>query len=136
MIEPARASWLAFLSLASAWAAAVAGLAVLPLSGSAFAIATGPAAPAAAMLAGWLGVIVASLALAYAAASAAVAYGLHRGRGWARGAALGLAVANLFAPPFGTAHGAYALWLLLGAARPDPVHPDPADPDSADQVTP
>jgi hypothetical protein len=121
VIESGRASWLAFLSVASAWAAAVAGLAVLPLAAAAFAIgATG--GPAAATLAGWLGVVIGLGAVAYAAASAAVARGLRHGRRWARGGALGLAFANLFVPPFGTAHGIYALWLLLAAPRPhDPV---------------
>jgi hypothetical protein len=116
-----RASWLAFLSLASAWAAAVAGLAVLPLAAAAFAIAAS-GGPAAATLAGWLGVVIGASALAYAAASAVVARGLRQGRRWARSGALALAFANLFVPPFGTAHGIYALWLLLAAPRPlDPV---------------
>jgi hypothetical protein len=123
VIEVERASWLAFLSLASAWAAAVAGLAILPLAASAFAIGastgTSSGALAAAMLAGWLGVLIALGALAYAAASALVARSLQQGRRWARGGALGLAFANLFVPPFGTAHGLYALWLLLAAPRPD-----------------
>ena len=118
MIEPARASWLAFLSLASAWAAAVAGLAVLPLAAAAFAIAAPAGAPAMAAVAGWLGILVAFGALAYAAVSAVVATGLRQGRRWARGGAFGLAFANLFLPPFGTAHGVYALWLLLAAPRP------------------
>ena len=118
MIEPARASWLAFLSLASAWAAAVAGLAVLPLSAAAFAIGAPAEAPAIAAVAGWLGILIALAALGYAAASAVVAAGLRQGRRWARGGAFGLAFANLFLPPFGTAHGVYALWLLLAAPRP------------------
>jgi hypothetical protein len=122
VIEPSRASWLAFLSLASAWAAAVAGMAVLPLSAAAFVIAASSGAPASARLAGWLGVLIGCGALAYAAASAAVAGGLRQGSRWAHGGALGLAFANLFVPPFGTAHGAYALWILLAAPRPhDPV---------------
>jgi hypothetical protein len=57
-----------------------------------------------------------------------VAHGLSRGRPWARGGAFGLAFANLFVPPFGTAHGAYALWQLLAAPRPS----DPADEVSHD----
>ncbi len=122
MIEPGRASWLAFLSLASAWAAGVAGVAMLPLAAAAFAIGASSGAPAASMLAGWLGLIIGLGALGYAAASAAVARSLQRGGRWARGGALGLAFANLFVPPFGTAHGVYALWLLLAAPRPhDPV---------------
>lgn len=122
MIEPERASWLAFLSLASAWAAGVAGVAVLPLAAAAFAVGASSGAPAASMLAGWLGLLIGMGALGYAAASAAVARSLQRGGRWARGGALGLAFANLFVPPFGTAHGVYALWLLLAAPRPhDPV---------------
>jgi hypothetical protein len=118
MIEPSRASWLAFLSLASAWAAAVAGLAVMPIAVAAFAIAPAVELPRVARLAGWLGLGVALTAIAYAAASAAVARGLRLRRPWARGGAFGLAFANLFVPPFGTAHGAYALWQLLAAPRP------------------
>lgn len=117
MIERERASWLAFLSLASAWAAAVAGLAVLPLAAAAFAIGASSAVPAAATLVGWLGTIIGVGALVYAAASFAVANGLLQNRRWARGGALALAFANLFVPPFGTAHGAYALWLLLAPPR-------------------
>lgn len=122
MIDEGRAAWLAFLSLASAWAAAVAGVAVLPLAAAAFAVGASSGAPAAAMLAGWLGVLIGLGALGYAAASAAVAHSLRARRRWARGGALALAFANLFVPPFGTAHGVYALWLLLAAPRPhDPV---------------
>jgi hypothetical protein len=118
VIESGRASWLAFLSLASAWAAAIAGMAVLPLSAAAFAISASSGAPASAKLAGWLGLFIGCGALVYAAASATVAHGLRQRRRWAHGGALGLAFANLFVPPFGTAHGAYALWLLLAAPRP------------------
>jgi hypothetical protein len=122
VIEPGRASWLAFLSLASAWAAGVAGVAVLPLALAAFAVGGSSSAPAASILAGWLGLVIGVGALGYAVASAAVARSLQRGGHWARGGALGLAFANLFVPPFGTAHGVYALWLLLAAPRPpDPV---------------
>jgi hypothetical protein len=122
VIEAGRASWLAFLSLASAWAAAVAGFAVLPLAAAAFVLGSSSGAPAAAQLAGWLGLLIGTAALGYAALSAAVAGSLRRGGRWARGGALGLAFANLFVPPFGTAHGVYALWLLLAAPRPhDPV---------------
>jgi hypothetical protein len=124
VIDPARASWLAFLSLASAGAAAVAGFAVLPLSAAAFAIGAVSGAPAAPTLAGWVGALVSTGALLYAAASFAVARGLRQGRRWARGGALGLALVNLFVPPFGTAHGVYALSLLLAAPRPHDAHPE------------
>jgi hypothetical protein len=118
VITSTRASWLAFLALASAWAAAVAGLAVLPLSAAAFAVAPSAGTPAAAMLVAWLGAAMGIAALSYAAASATVAHGLRRGSSWAHRGALALALVNLFVPPFGTAHGIYALWLLLAAPRP------------------
>jgi hypothetical protein len=118
MLAPARASWLAFLSLASAWAAGVAGVAVLPLAAAVFAMAPASDAPAVARAVAWMALAFAAAALIYAAASAGVARGLVRGRSWARGGALGLACANLLVPPFGTAHGAYVLWQLLTAPRP------------------
>ncbi len=40
-------------------------------------------------------------------------YALRRFRGWARLLGIALAVLNLFFLPFGTALGAYALWVLL-----------------------
>ena len=122
MIEPARASWLAFLSLASAWAAAVAGLSVLPLAAAAFAIgsAGGAGGRDSGRLAG-----PGDRRRRHRATlppRRPSRRGLRQGRRWAHGGALGLAFANLFVPPFGTAHGVYALWLLLAAPRPhDPV---------------
>jgi hypothetical protein len=116
VIAADRARWLSFLSLASAWTAGVAGLAVLPIAVSAFAVAgsTDSASQAAALM-GWLALMAGGALVAYAAAAAAVAVGLHRGRRWARAGALGLGFANVFLPPFGTAFGVYALWTLLVA---------------------
>lgn len=109
-----RAAWLAFLALASAWIASVAGLASLPVAASAVVLArAGTASPRAALLLAWLAGTIALAALAYAGLCAFVAHGLRRERSWARGGALALAGVNLLLPPLGTAHGAYALWLLL-----------------------
>jgi fumarate reductase subunit D len=41
-----------------------------------------------------------------------VALALHRGREWARAFGIVLGIFNLFVPPFGTALGVYALWVL------------------------
>jgi len=114
VIAADRARWLAFLSFASAWTAGVAGLAVLPLSLSAFAVARSTeGAPQAAMLMGWLSLLIGGVLVAYGAAAATVAVGLWQGRRWARAGALGLGFANVFLPPFGTAFGVYALWTLF-----------------------
>ena len=116
MIAADRARWLAFLSLASAWTAGVAGLAVLPLAVSAFAVASSTeGAPQAAALMGWLALVTGGGLVAYASAAAIVAAGLRNGRRWARAGALGLGLTNVFLPPFGTAFGVYALWTLFVA---------------------
>jgi uncharacterized membrane protein (DUF2068 family) len=114
VIAADRARWLAFLSFASAWTAGVAGLAVLPLSVSAFAVAESTeGAPQAAALMGWLALLIGGALVAYAAAAATVAVGLWQRRRWARAGALGLGFTNVFLPPFGTAFGVYALWTLF-----------------------
>ncbi len=51
--------------------------------------------------------------IAWGAVHAWSGYALRRFRGWARLVGIGLAVLNLFFVPFGTALGAYALWVLL-----------------------
>jgi hypothetical protein len=51
--------------------------------------------------------------LAYGAASIATGRGLRRHQHWSRTAGLILSLVNLFVPPFGTALGAYAFWVLL-----------------------
>jgi hypothetical protein len=43
------------------------------------------------------------------------AFALHHRRGWARPVGIVLAILNLVIPPFGTALGAYALWVLTHA---------------------
>jgi hypothetical protein len=116
VIAADRARWLAFLSIASAWTAGVAGLAVLPLAVSAFAVASSTeGAPQAAALMGWLFLLIGGSLIAYAAAAGAVAAGLWQSRRWARLGGLGLGFANVFLPPFGTAFGVYALWTLFVA---------------------
>jgi hypothetical protein len=111
-----RARWLAFLSIASAWTAGIAGLAVLPLSVSAFAVARSTeGAPQAAALMGWLALLIGGALVAYAAVAATVAAGLWQSRRWARLGALGLGFTNVFVPPFGTAFGVYTLWTLFVA---------------------
>ena len=116
MIAADRARWLGFLTLASAWTAGVAGMAVLPLAVSAFALASSTeGAPHAASLMGWLAILVGGSLVAYSACAATVAAGLWRGRRWARFGALGLGFANVFLPPFGTAFGVYTLWTLFVA---------------------
>lgn len=56
---------------------------------------------------------VALALLAYGGASVATGRGLRRHQPWSRTAGLILALINLFVPPFGTALGAYAFWILL-----------------------
>jgi hypothetical protein len=129
VIDRQRAGWLAFLALASAWIAAVAAMAALPVSASAVALArSGDASPRAALVLAWLAGTAAAAALVYAAACALVARALRRQRPWARGGAIALAAVNLLLPPFGTAHGAYALWILLRA----PASADDTDEDNDD----
>jgi hypothetical protein len=95
---------LALLALAGAWVAAVAGLAVLPVSASAVALAwSGRASPRAALVLAWLAGTTALAALACAGLSALVARGLGR-------------------------HGAHAPWTLLRA----PASADDPDEDIDD----
>jgi hypothetical protein len=116
VIAADRARWLAFLSMASAWTAGAAGLAVLPLSLSAFALAgSTEGAPQAAALMGWLALGIGLALVAYAVGAATVAVGLWQGRRWARLGGLVLGFTNVFLPPFGTAFGVYALWTLFVA---------------------
>ena len=120
MIAADRARWLAFLSMASAWTAGVAGLSVLPLSLSAFAVAgSTEGAPQAAALMGWLAFGVGLALVASATAATTVAVGLWQRRRWARLAGVVLGLTNVFLPPFGTAFGVYALWtLFIAPERP------------------
>jgi hypothetical protein len=116
VIAADRARWLAFLAMASAWTAGAAGLTVLPLGVSAFAVAgSTEGAPQAASLLGWLFLLIGAGLVAYAAGAAVVVVGLWQSRHWARVGALGLGFANVFVPPFGTAFGVYTLWTLFVA---------------------
>jgi hypothetical protein len=120
VIDRERAAWLAFLAFASAWVSLVAGLATLPVSVSAAALArAGAAPPRPAWLLAWLAGAAAAAALAHAGLCAVVAHGLRRGRPWARTGAWALAAVALLLPPFGTAFGAYVLWLLRAPRSAD-----------------
>jgi hypothetical protein len=71
VIDHERAAWLAFLAMASAWVAGVAGLAALPVSASAVVLArSGGAAEDAAWLLARLSGLAAAAALAWAGISA------------------------------------------------------------------
>jgi hypothetical protein len=64
-------------------------------------------------------VAVAALVLIWGGVHVWAGRGLRSHREWARTFALVLAIANLVIPPFGTALGAYGLWVLLNEqARP------------------
>jgi hypothetical protein len=107
-------SLLALLYFVAAYVSGLAGLALLPLGGAAaWLLATGEAPGLAAWLTTLGFLILAVLLVAFAALSVATGRGLRRARPWARTAGLALAVVNLFIPPFGTALGAYACWVLL-----------------------
>jgi hypothetical protein len=107
-------TWLSLLSRVSAFVAGVAGLSLVPLAVAALVLrATGDAPAVAAGVVGALFLGLGLLLLGYAAAVAATGRGLERRARWARTLGLALAVTNLFVPPFGTAFGAYALWVLL-----------------------
>jgi hypothetical protein len=67
VIDRERAAWLAFLAMAAAWIAAVAGLATLPVSASAVVLArSGGASAEAAWLLASLAGLAAAVALAWA----------------------------------------------------------------------
>ena len=110
-----------FLStLYLAWGAifALVALAGLALSGGAFAIAqsSGPVRFGSEMAARLTGVtiaLIAVLALVWAALHLVVGRQLKKLRPSARLMALGLAIGNMILLPFGTALGAYSLWVLL-----------------------
>jgi hypothetical protein len=105
---------LALLYLVSAFVAALAGAAILPLgAAAALLLASGGAPDVAAWVATALFFALAVVLLLFAAAAAATGRGLRRARPWARTSGLVLAIVNLFIPPFGTALGGYACWVLL-----------------------
>ncbi len=110
-----------FLStLYLAWGAifALVTVAGFALAGGAFAIAesTGPvhfSSEMAARLTGVTIAIISLISLAWAVLHLLVGRRLKRLRPSARLMALGLAIGNLILLPFGTALGAYSLWVLL-----------------------
>lgn len=110
--------FLAVLHLAWGAIFALIGLATLALTAGALAIArdSGPVRVgsdlAVSLTAFTLG-LVAVIALLWGLLHLWLGAALRRYRAWARLLALGLAVINLVVFPFGTALGAYALWVLL-----------------------
>jgi hypothetical protein len=119
---------LALLYRVSAFIAALAGAAMLPLGVAAALLLISSDSPAiAAAVTTTVFFVLALLLLLYAAVAVATGRGLRRGQPRARTVGLLLAVINLFIPPFGTALGAYACWVLLqqGAreafGRPRPI---------------
>ena len=104
--------------LAGLWGAlaALVGFSMLLLAGGALAIAGDGDAEAVSLAAGLTGAIFASVgifSLAWGIAHIWVATLLRRHHALGRAIMLGLAVVNLLVFPFGTALGAYALWILL-----------------------
>lgn len=103
-----------------AWGAIFALVAVagFALAGGAFAIAqsAGPvrfASDMAAQLTGITILIISLIALVWAGLHLGIGRHLKKLRPSARLMALGLAIGNLILFPFGTALGAYSLWVLL-----------------------
>lgn len=113
-----HADFLGLLYLAWGAIFALVGLAGLALAGGALAIARGggPVAVGSEFAAGLTALtlgIVSLLALLLGGLHLWIGAVLRRYYPWARVLALGLAVINLVLFPFGTALGAYALWVLL-----------------------
>jgi hypothetical protein len=95
---------------------ALVAVSLLSLGLGAFTVAWGPVGERtgmAATLTGAVFVVVAIVLLAWAALCAWAGRGLRRRRPWARLATLALSVLHLFILPFGTALGAYSLWVLV-----------------------
>jgi hypothetical protein len=92
------------------------GVSMLLLAAGALVMLIGPDAEVVGFAAGLTATAFAAIAvfmLLWGAAHLWAASLLHRRRPWGRVLMLGLAVANLLVLPFGTALGAYALWVLL-----------------------
>lgn len=105
-------------TLASLWGAlaAVVGVSMLLLTAGAFALTVGPEGDTMALAAGLTAAVFASVgisSLVWGVAHIWTATLLRRRAGLGRMLMLGLAVVNLLVFPFGTALGAYALWILL-----------------------
>ncbi|MBI3047146.1 MAG: hypothetical protein HYY76_02440 [Acidobacteria bacterium] len=104
--------------LASLWGAlaTLVGVSLLLLAGGALAILLGPEGDAVALAAGLTATVFAAIGgftLAWGLVHIWVAARLRRRHPLGRVVMLGLAVVNLLVFPFGTALGAYALWILL-----------------------
>lgn len=104
--------------LASLWGAlaTLVGLSMLLLAAGALTLVAGPGAETVSFAAGLTAAVFASIgafSLLWGMAHIWVATLLHRRRPRGRALMLGLAVVNLLVFPFGTALGAYALWILL-----------------------
>lgn len=113
-----HADFLGLLYLGWGGIFALVGVAGLALAGGALAIARGggPVSVGSELAAGLTALsfgIIAVLALLLGVLHLWVGAALRRYRPWARLLALGLGVINLVVFPFGTALGAYALWVLL-----------------------
>jgi hypothetical protein len=113
-----HADFLGLLYLAWGAIFSVVALAGLALAGGAIAIARGggPVSVGSEFAAGLTALtfgVVAMLALVLGLLHLWIGAAVRRFKPWARLLALGLAVINLVLFPFGTALGAYALWVLL-----------------------
>lgn len=104
--------------LASLWGALamLVGVSMLLLSAGALAILLGPEGEAVGFAAGFTAATFASIGvftLVWGVAHVVAASMLGRRQPGGRVLMLGLAIVNLLVLPFGTALGAYALWVLL-----------------------
>lgn len=104
--------------LAGLWGALaiLVGIAMLVLAAGAFAALVDPMDATAGFAAGLTAgvfVLIGSFALLWGGAHLWAALLLRRRKPLGRFVSLGLAVVNLLVLPFGTAFGAYALWVLL-----------------------
>jgi hypothetical protein len=113
-----HADFLGLLYLAWGAIFALVGVAGLALAGGAYAIARsgGPVSVGSEFAAGLTAITfgtIALLAVLLGGVHLWLGAALRRYRPWARLLALGLAVIDLVLFPFGTALGAYALWVLL-----------------------
>ena len=89
---------------------------MLLLAAGALTLVAGPSAETVSFAAGLTAAVFASIgafSLFWGVAHVWVATMLHRRRALGRAVMLGLAVVNLLVFPFGTALGAYGLWILL-----------------------
>jgi len=108
----------------------VLSLAMLALGLAALAIfaSSGPGEPGARLTASFLSGLFLSLAalgLLWGCVHLWSAFALYRGREWSRAVGVLLGILNLLLVPFGTALGAYALWVLTRShARPTVAAPD------------